>query len=98
MILLAASDDNCCDICGDVLDSCLSPVRTARAENRCVLVVCWGGRNRAPAITAGLLMIFGGLRLTEAAADVVRCRGRVLSNMTFQQQLVTLACVLREGG
>jgi hypothetical protein len=52
------------------------------AQSRCVLVVCLGRAAIVPpAITVGLLMIFGGLRLTEAAADVVRCRGRVLSNM-----------------
>ena len=96
MILLAASDDSCCDLCGDILGRCLAPVQAALFANRHVLVVCWGGRNRAPTITIGLLMIVGGLRLTEAAADVVRCRGRVLSNATFRQQLATLACVLRE--
>ena len=97
-ILLPASDDNRCDLCGDILNRCREPVRTALAEHRCVLVACWGGRNRAPAVAIGLLMIFDGLRLTEAVSDVVRCRGRVLSNMTFRRQLATLARVLREGG
>ena len=78
------------------LGEMLAPAQAALFENRHVLVVCWGGRNRAPTITIGLLMIVGGLWLKEAAADVVRCRGRVLSNATFRQQLATLACVLRE--
>lgn len=98
MILLPADDDSRCDICGDVLVKCRAPVRKALAERRSVLVVCWGGHNRAPAIAVGLLMIFEDLRLSEAVADVVRCRGRVLSNVTFRRQLATLACVLREEG
>jgi protein-tyrosine phosphatase len=83
---------------GDVLRRCMGPVHTARARDRGVLLVCWDGHNRAPAIAIGLLMVFDGLRLTEAAADVVRYRGRVLSDVAIRRQLAVLACQLRETG
>jgi hypothetical protein len=77
MILLQASDDCHCDLCGDVLERCLVPVQTALAKNRCVLVVCWGGRIAPRPSPSASSRFFGGLRLTEAAAARSACRGRV---------------------
>ena len=56
-----------------------------------MLVHCYGGVNRAPAISVGLIVVLDRLPLCIAVRLVVSSRGKVLTNRRFRAQLVQLA-------
>ena len=53
-----------------------------------VFVHCEAGINRSGTIVAAAMMEFAGIPLFEAARQLKRQRGIIMTNATFQEQLV----------
>ena len=88
---LFARDDATYDLVGDAVLRAVEFVRPHYARGEPVLVHCFGGVNRAPAVGVALLMILDRLPLRIAVRTVVTKRGKVLTRRPFRAQLVQLA-------
>lgn len=94
LLVLDARDRAHFDIFGqasDILRKAIEFAGHARQGGGRLLVHCFGGVNRAGAISVALLMLVDRMPLLQAAEAVVGKRGRVLSNRGFRRQLVQLA-------
>mmetsp|Transcript_84722 Transcript_84722/g.177180 ORF Transcript_84722/g.177180 Transcript_84722/m.177180 type:complete len:1165 (-) Transcript_84722:875-4369(-) len=67
-------------------------------EGRRVIVHCKAGHNRSACIVVCWLVVCEGMTLLEAASQVQRLRGTILSNHGFRLQLVRLALRLQRLG
>jgi protein-tyrosine phosphatase len=56
-----------------------------------VFVHCEAGINRSGTIVAAAMMYFAGMNLLDAAQQLKRQRGIIMTNATFQEQLVEFA-------
>lgn len=66
-------------------------VRRAKAEGGRVLIHCQAGINRSGVLACAELMLHDQLPVLEAVTRLKRARGTVLTNHSFQEQLVHLA-------
>ena len=66
-----------------------------KKNGRKVLVNCWGGINRGPAIVAAWLISEEGSGLHDAISAVTRARGTVLTNHMFRLQLLRFSRQVR---
>ena len=98
LVVLDMGDDATQQLADVALRQACECARKVRSNGGAVLVACWGGHNRAPSMAVALLLMERKLRLTEAVADVVRCRGGVLSNDSFRRQLAYLDTCIYDGG
>ena len=86
-----ARDAETYDLVADALPQALQFVQQFHDRTEPVLVHCFGGVNRAPAISVALVLLLDGLPLSIAVRLVVSSRGKVLTNRRFRAQLVQLA-------
>jgi hypothetical protein len=86
-----ARDDSMYNILPDAVPAALDFVRPFYERGVPVLVHCYGGVNRAVAVSLALMMLLGGSPLLSAVRTVVSMRGKCLTNRRFRVQLVQLA-------
>lgn len=77
-----------------VIDRCVSCVLSSTTPGDRVLVHCHAGQSRSVAVSAALLMVVGGLRMSLAAPLVLRSRPGALPNASFRAQLGLLDAML----
>ena len=89
--IIDARDDKTYDLVAHAVPKALEFVQLFYDRGDPVLVHCYGGINRAPAISVALMLLLQKLPLCDAVRLVVSCRGKVLTNRRFRAQLVQLA-------
>lgn len=90
-ITIDAKDSDTYAITGAALEQAAAVAVEARRQAGKMLVQCWGGCNRAPAIAVGLLMCIDRMDVVTACQRVTQVRGTVLTNHSFRLQLVRAA-------
>ncbi|CAE7696174.1 DUSP7, partial [Symbiodinium pilosum] len=83
---------------GGPLEVALELVSWVRQRKQKLLINCWAGMNRAAAISAAVMMEVENLTLLEACEVLAAKRGRVLHNVSFRKQLLSLAVSLGLAG
>ena len=86
-----ARDDKTYDLVAHAVPKALEFVKQFYERGDPVLVHCFGGINRAPAIAVAFMLLLERLELCISVRLVVRNRGKVLTNRRFRAQLVQLA-------
>lgn len=85
---VAACDSASYNITGEALTLGERMARDAVEVGGALLVQCWGGVNRAPAIAVALLMRMEAVDVVAACVRVSAARGEILTNRTFRRQLL----------
>ena len=79
------------DIVADTWPTIRRQIAEMKKDGLTVMVSCWGGVNRAPAMVVAWLMAEEGFSFREAMHKVSHVRGKVLTNHMFRLQLLRLS-------
>ena len=89
--VLFADDADDYNIINDDIASCIEFVTNCINNNGKILIHCLAGMNRSATITIAVLMYFKGMDLLSCIKYTQQRRGWILSNESFQRQLVQYA-------
>lgn len=80
-----------CDTLFESISSSFQSSGDKSTHNKKVFVHCLAGMNRSGTLVAAAMMKYGGLDLIPTMRKLKQLRGRVMTNVAFQEQLVQFA-------
>lgn len=89
---IVCSDNRRYDIVSEVFPEAFEFIAAQMKLGRHVIVNCWAGENRSPAVVVGFLVQRRGMTVLDAFRHVTAMRGSIINNRYFRYLLIRAQC------